>query len=172
MDVKDKLIEAFQAALAVHYIRIEEDDGLSGFVVSPQFDGMSTLDRQSIIEAAIDNAPHPLTKVEKRQILMIAGLTPAESDAVGAGIRVHRLREKPDGSIEVLLHGGPSDAEYVRGVFNNLKGVQTSEPEHSAGAMGILMVFRAIGSHADPLTKERALRALQEDPYVAVMPGA
>jgi hypothetical protein len=172
VDVKGKLINALQANLTAHYIRLEEDDGISGFVVSPQFEGMSTLDRQGLIEHAISNAPEPLTSEEQRQILMIAGLTPAESDAVGAGIRVHRLRELSDGTIEVLLHGGTSDAEYVRGAFKALKGVQTTEPEQSAGARGILMLFRARGTPADPLTKDKVVRVLKSDPYITLMPGA
>ena len=172
MDVKDKIINALQANLETHYVRLEEDDGISGFVVSPRFEGMSTLDRQALIDHAISNAPVALSPEEKRHILMIAGLTPAESDAVGAGIRVHMLREKPDGSIEVLLHGGISDAEYVRGAFKGMRGVRTTDPEQSVGAHGILMLFRAKGTPAYPLTKEKAIRALRNDPYITLMPGA
>jgi acid stress-induced BolA-like protein IbaG/YrbA len=172
VDVKEKVIEALRTNLTADYIRVEDDDGLSGFIVSQQFQGMSALDRQALIENAIDHAPHPLTRQEQRRVLMIAGLTPAESDAVGAGIRVHRVREEPGGRIEILLHGGLSDAEYVQGVFKGVKGVQTTDPEPSPDAKGLVMRFEARGTPADPLTKQQAIAALESDPYIAVMPGA
>jgi hypothetical protein len=172
VDVKDKIMKALWDNLETPYIRLEEDDGISGFVVSPRFEGMPMLDRQAVIDDAISKGPIPLSPEEKRHILMIAGLTPAESDAVGAGIRVQTLREKPNGSIEVLLHGGLSDAEYVRGALKALKGVRTTKPKQSAGPYGTLMLFRAEGTPADPLTKERAIQALKDDPYIDLMPGA
>jgi len=172
VDIRGKIINALLARLDEPYIRLEDGRGISGFVVSPQFEGMSTFDRQVLIEDALRNAPEPLDPEERRRILMIAGLTPAESDATGAGVRIYKLKAKPDGTIEVLLHGGTSDAEYVREAFKSLKNVETSEPEHSEGARGILMSFRAKGTPADPLTKAKARQVLRSDPYITVMPGA
>ncbi len=150
---------------------MEDDDGISGFVVSPRFKGMPTVDRQELIEDALSKAPEPLTPEERRQVLMIAGLTPLEFDAVGAPIRVHKVKEMA-GGVEILLHGRLADAEYVRGALNNEKGVQTFPPKDSPGAPGVLIYFRAKGTKADPLTKEKAIRILKRDRYIEVMPNA
>ena len=103
---------------------------------------------------------------------MIAGLTPKEFKEVGVPVRVHEVREMSGGILEVLLHGGPPDAEYVRGVLNNQRGVTTTQPEPPPGAVGILMRFRAKGTATHRLTKDRAIRVLGDDPYVEVMPNA
>jgi hypothetical protein len=171
MDLKDKVIAALFQELKPEYVRLADEDGISGFVVSRQFDGMSALDRQERIEDALSNAS--LTLEERRQILMIAGLTPEEYEAVGARIRVNRVKEITGGAVEVLLHGNPSDAAYVRGMLQNQEGVQkTTEPTPVPGARGDLMSFRASGTKTNPLNKERAIRILKEDPYIEVMPNA
>jgi acid stress-induced BolA-like protein IbaG/YrbA len=168
----DKIIAAIQSPLAAEYIRLDDDDGITGFVVSRKFENMSTLDRQSLIDEALRNATDPLSTEEQRQVLMIAGLTPAEYESAGARIRVREIREQGDGSLEVLLHGGYSDAVYVKGALNNEKGVQTTEPEPCPDAVGILMRFRAKGTEVNPLTRARAIKVLQADRYIQVMQDA
>jgi hypothetical protein len=170
MDLKDKIINVLSQALQPEQVRLDDDDGISGFVVSRVFEGMSTLDRQGKIEELLQNAE--LTHEQRRRILLIAGLTPEEYEAVGARIRVHRVKEKARGVVEILLHGGRSDAEYVRGVLNNRKGVQTYDPRAVSGAIGVLMSFLAKGSEADPLTKEKAIQALKKDRYIEVVENA
>ncbi len=172
MNIREKVIAALSEAFEPAYVHLEDDDGISGFVVSRQFEGLSTLDRQGRIEAALAAATSRLTQDERRQILMIAGLTPAEYDAVGVRIRVERVKESAAGSVEVLVEGASSDAEYVRGALNNQKGVRTTEPRHVAGAQRMLMSFRAKGTEATPLTKEKTIRLLKKDPYIEVTPGA
>lgn len=93
MDIKEKIVKAFVHRLGAQYTRLEDDDGISGFVVSPTFDGMSAFDRQVLIEEALSKGPEPLTRDELRAVLMIAALAPVEYDAVGAPIRVQRIRE-------------------------------------------------------------------------------
>jgi acid stress-induced BolA-like protein IbaG/YrbA len=170
MDLKEKVMKALFRALNPEYVRLEDDDGISGFVVSRRFEGMSTLDRQAKIEETIQQVP--LAKEERRRILMIAGLTPVEYEAVGARIRVHKVKELTGGAVEIVLHGGHSDAEYVRGALNNLKGVRTTDPKQVNCATGVLMSFRAKGSEATPLTKDRVIRALRNDEYIEVMTDA
>jgi hypothetical protein len=170
MDLKDKIINALFQSLQPEYVRLDDDDGISGFVVSRVFKGMSTLNRQGRIDEVLQNAS--LTQQEQRRILMIAGLTPEEYEAVGARIRVHKVKEMAGGVLEVLLHGGLSDAEYVRGALNNQKGVRTTDPKPVSGAIGVLMSFRANGSEANPLTKEKAIRVLKKDQYIEVMSNA
>ncbi len=168
MDLKDKIVTALSQFLEIDYIRLEEDDGISGFVVSPRFEGTSSMDRQGLIDEALQS----FTPEERRQVLMIAGLTPVEYDAVGARIRVHKVKEMAGGKVEVVLDGGRSDAEYVRGAINSQKGVRTTEPHKVNGAAGVLMSFRAEGTEATPLTKEKTIRALKKDRYIEVMPNA
>ena len=170
MDLKDKIIKTLIQELKPEYVRLEDDDGISGFLVSSQFKDMATLDRQGRIDEALIKAS--LTQEERRRVLMIAGLTPQEYDAVGARIRVHRLKEMAGGAVEVIVHGGLSDAEYVRGALNHQKDVKTSEPKPISGALGSLMSFRAWGTGANPLTKEKTLRVLKNDAYIEVMPNS
>jgi hypothetical protein len=167
MDLKDRVRDALVSALMADYIRLEDDDGISGFVVSSRFQGTSSIDRQALIDRALRDAD--LDRGERRRVLMIAGLTPAEYDAVGAKIRVHRVRDVGGRSVEILLRGGPTDAQYVRGAIGNQKGVKTTDPESVEGAPGTLMTFRAKGTSASPLTKDRVIRVLRDDPHIEVM---
>jgi hypothetical protein len=171
VDVKEKIVKALSRLLEDPYIRLEDDERISGYVVSPRFEGMPSLDRQELIDSALNTAPEPLTPAERRRVLMIAGLTPLEFSAVGARVRVHRVRAS-GGTVKVVLHGGPSDAEYVRGVFKNQKGVETTKPEYPPGAVGVLMSFEARGPKTDPLTRQKALRLLKSDPYIEILPKA
>ncbi len=170
MDVKDKIVDALFQDLQPEYVRLEDDDGISGFIVSRQFKHVSALGRQLRIEGALDKAS--LTQKERRQVLMIAGLTPEEYDSVGARIRVQQVKQMAGGAVEIFLHGGLSDAEYVRGSLNNQKGIQTTEPKQVPGALGTLVSFRAKGTEAAPLTKQKTIRALKKDRYIEVMPNA
>jgi hypothetical protein len=171
MDVKKRVEKALSAAFGDAYVRLEEDDGISGFVVASHFKGMPTLDRQALIDDAISKADPALDADEKRQVLMIAALSPSEFNSVGAKVRVHKIRQMAN-AVEVVLRGGHSDAEYVRGALNNQTGVRTTEPKQVPGAIGALVSFRARGSAADPLDKARVLRVLKNDPYIEVMPDA
>jgi hypothetical protein len=172
MDVKEKIIKALLRPLDAAYIRLENDDGISGFVVSPQFVGMSSLDRQSLIDETLSKGPVPLTPKERRQVLMIAALTPVEYDAVGTRIRIYRVKEIGGGALEILLHGGYPDAEYVQEALRNHKGVETTEPKQIAGASDVLTSFEAQGAKTNPLTKEKVLRILKKDPYIEVAANA
>jgi len=171
MDIKNKIMNVLLHGLKAEYIRLEDDEGFSGFVVSRQFEGITALERQGLIDETLRNAPDQLTAEERRRVLMIAGLTPAEYDAVGPRVRVHRVKEKA-GAVEILLHGVLSDAEYIRGVLMNHKGIQTTQPKQVKGASDILMSFRASGTTADPLTKAKVIRVLKKDPYIEVMANA
>jgi hypothetical protein len=172
MGVKEKVMQVVMSAFRDAYVRLDDDDGISGFVVSPEFKGVSSLDRQRLIDKALGAAPVPLGPEERRRVLMIAGLSPVEFESVGPRVRVHKVRKLAGGKVEVVLHGRLPDAEYVRGVFNNRKGVETTDPSDSPGAVGVLLRFEAKGPDADPLTKGKAVRLLKADPYIEVMPNA
>jgi hypothetical protein len=132
MDLKEKVISALRAHLKPEYLHIENEHGVSGFVVAPKFRGMSALDRQMLIDKALRGPPNGLSADEMRQVMAIAGLTPAEAQAADARVRVHKVEAKGN-SIEVMLHGGLSDAEYVRGALLSLKGVKTTVPKSRPG---------------------------------------
>jgi hypothetical protein len=172
MELTERIEDALRKSLGAEYVRLENDDGISGFVVSRHFENLSALERQEQIDNALREAAQPLSAEEQRQVLMIAGLTPLEYESVGTRIRVHRIRELNDGWIEVMLRGVYTDAQYVRGALNNQKGVTTTEPEPSPGARGVLMTFRARGTEANPLTKEKTIDLLKADPYIAVVNGS
>jgi stress-induced morphogen len=82
MDLKEKIENALKGAITAARIRLQDDDGISGFVVSSDFRGMTALDRQTLIEKALRRSAAKLTKPELRQILAIAALTPAEYETV------------------------------------------------------------------------------------------
>lgn len=165
MGVKEKALNVLSEVFRPTNIRLEDDDGITGYVVSSRFEGMSALDRQTEIDEALSRS---LTGVEKRHVLAIAGLTPAEFFAVGPRTRIHRVRQLPGGSVEILLRGGHSDSEYVRGALKN-KGVKTTTPTQDQGVPGF-MKFRA-GTKANPLTKDSVLQLLKQDQYIEVMAG-
>lgn len=168
MELEVKIQDALRQALDPEFMRIENDDGISGFVVSRSFEGQSSLDRQGRLDAILRNA---LAQEERRQVLMIAALTPAEYDSVGAKIRVQKVKETASG-VEIVLRGGSSEAEYVRAALDLQKGIQTTEPKPVNGAIAMLMSFRARGTEAHPLTKEKAIRVLRKDQYIEVVPNA
>jgi hypothetical protein len=168
MDLKEKIIKALRS-LRPEFALLDDDDGISGFVVSRVFEGMPGLERQEAIGEALEHAS--LTPEEQRCILMVAGLTPEEYEEVGARIRVYGVKELARGDIEVRLHGGLSDANYVRTVLGEA-GAQTTAPKPVKEAAGILMSFRAKRSGANPLTKEKAIRALSGDKQIMVMAQA
>jgi hypothetical protein len=172
MDLKEKVTEALRHVLKPEYMRIENDDGIYGFVVSPLFRGVSSLDRQTRIDKALRESPIRLSPAELRQVFMIAGLTPVEYEEVGEKIRVQKVKAVAGGEVEVTIQGGLSDAEYVRGALKKEKGVRTNQPKQAAGAVGILMSFRAKGVNGTPLSKAKVVAVLKKDPLIEVMPSA
>ena len=85
MDLKEKVEKALRSSIHSESIRLEDDDGISGFVVSSAFRGLSAIDRQTLIDKALRSPSAGLTRPELRQILVIAALTPAEYEVRGPG---------------------------------------------------------------------------------------
>lgn len=169
MDLKQKITQALRNKLNAEYIRLEEEDGISGFVVSEKFKGMPSIERQELLDEVLGKT---LTRAEARQVVMIAGLTREEYETAGATIRIDEIREKAGGGLEIVLQGILSDAEYVRAALKHEKGVETSNPRPLSGTRGGLVSFQAKGTEANPLTKERALRVLKKTRFVEVMSTA
>jgi acid stress-induced BolA-like protein IbaG/YrbA len=83
MELKEKVTKALNRQLSPDRVQLEDDDGISGIVVSKQFDQMPALDRQTLIDKALRGSKIKFTKAELRSVLAIAGLTPAEFAALG-----------------------------------------------------------------------------------------
>lgn len=83
MDLKEKVAEALRRNLRPDHIHLVDDEGISGFVVSNQFQRMPSLERQMLIHNALHGSSVKFTKAELRQVLAIAGLTRAEHEALG-----------------------------------------------------------------------------------------
>jgi acid stress-induced BolA-like protein IbaG/YrbA len=81
------LLEKVKAALEQYFqpdlLKLEDDDGISGYVVAQQFRGMSSLDRQTLIDQALRRSKEPLSREENRRVIAIAGLSPEEAIASG-----------------------------------------------------------------------------------------
>ncbi len=171
MEIKDKIVKALSRVLEIEYVRLDEEGRISGHVVSPTFQKLSSLARQELIDDALKTGPDALTRPERRRVVMIAALTPMEYLSVGTPIRIQLVRERAGNTVEILLDGGLSDAEYVREKLNDQKGVQTTKPRlvRIPGVSGTRTAFRAKGTETSPLTKAKTLRVLKKDPYIEVM---
>ena len=82
MDLKEKVAVALKEAIEGARLRLEDDDGISGYVVSSEFRGMSALDRQTLIDKALRHSSVKFSKQDRRNILASAALTPAEFESV------------------------------------------------------------------------------------------
>jgi hypothetical protein len=90
VDLKEKVALALRRSLRADPIRLEEDGGISGIAVSAQFERLPSLERQRLIDKALRDSSIKLTKAELRKILAIAGLTPAEYEALGSDAKEAR----------------------------------------------------------------------------------
>ena len=98
MVLTEKIIAALRKKLNLEYYQLDDDDGISGYVVSPDFEGMSELDRQWLIDDILRNPLAKISKTDQRRILIIAALTPLEYDSVPKRIRVHKIEPKGNAS--------------------------------------------------------------------------
>lgn len=174
MALEDKILNALSRRIVVERFGWEKDGGISGFIVSPTFQNMTSLARQQLIDEALNTGPDTLSAEERRHVYLIAALTPVEFQYVGSRIRIQRVREQAENTVEILLDGGLADAEYVREKLNDHKGIRTTKPRavRVPGVSGTCTAFRAKGTEAAPLTKAKALRVLKKDPYIDVVANA
>lgn len=83
MDLLEKVKAALERYFQPELLKLEDDDGISGYVVAQQFRGMSSLDRQTAIDQALRKSEEPLSREENRRVIAIAGLSPEEAVASG-----------------------------------------------------------------------------------------
>lgn len=171
MALTKKIIDILRHALHADFIHLDDEDGIYGYIVTHDFDGMSALDRQYAIEGALRNAEYPLTRDEMRRVLMIAGLTPAEYAEGGPRGRIQKIKKVADGTFELLVYGGEVDAENVRYLLGKESGFVTTEPEMVPGK-NFLMKIRVQGTPEQRLTKAKLKSLLMNDQYIEVRPSA
>lgn len=78
MDLQERLVFLLKNGLNAERVVLEDDGGISGVVVSPDFRGISAIDRQRRIDRVLRSPQSGLTRAELKRILGIAALTPVE----------------------------------------------------------------------------------------------
>lgn len=78
--VTNDVVEKLRGILCAEFpppatIRLDDDDGIIGVVVSPRFKGMDAMDRVNLIW---DLLGAQLTPEERRRVLTVVGATPEE----------------------------------------------------------------------------------------------
>lgn len=78
MDLVERVKRILESALVVEDIKLEDDGGVIGYVVSNGFQGLEFVDRQMKIHKALRSGPEPLVASDLRRVAAIAALTPDE----------------------------------------------------------------------------------------------
>ena len=78
MDLLERVQHALEDSLHPDRITLEDDDGISGFVVSPRFRHMESIDRQTLIYDVLRTSSEQFDPGEIRRVIAIAALTPEE----------------------------------------------------------------------------------------------
>ena len=125
-----------------------------------RFKGMSTLNRQQLIEKALNEASDPLTDREKREVLAIAGLTPVEYETVGQQIRIDEItRDRGRTRANPASRSRLSDGNYVATLLKNA-GLDTASPEAVRRNTGVWISIEAGGKRSGtPHTAQSCLIA-------------
>jgi stress-induced morphogen len=110
VDLKEKVEQALRNHFQVEQIRLVDDDGISGYVVSPDFKGVETVDRQDRIARALRDPSVKLTRREQRRVLLIAPWTPVEFDLL-----------VPNGDDEVDTHAQNGAGESFAGLISKVE---------------------------------------------------
>ncbi len=84
MDLKVKIETALRHHFQVDHIQHVDEDGVHGFVGSPDFRGLSTDDRQARVGQALRNRAAKRTRGEQRRVVLIAAFTPNEYAPIGS----------------------------------------------------------------------------------------
>lgn len=78
MDLKKKVERALKQYFNTDRIKLENEDGVYGYIVSPKFRRKEMYDRQVMIDKALRAADSGLKPEEVRKVVIIAALTPEE----------------------------------------------------------------------------------------------
>jgi len=83
VELQAKVKQALSSAIVLDRTILVEDDGLIGFVVSPDFRGRDSLSRQETIFDALRASGSPLSPGEVHQVVAVVALTPEEFEVLG-----------------------------------------------------------------------------------------
>ncbi len=78
MDLREKVVDVLQRELLAEQVDLRDEGGVYGVVVSTQFAGLSSLDRQRVIDKILRGPSAKLTAPQHRRILIIVGLKPVK----------------------------------------------------------------------------------------------
>lgn len=83
MEINEKVAHALSSSIALHRVTLVDDDGLIGYVVSPDFRGQDSLTRQGIVFDALRAGGSPLSASEVSQVVAVVAFTPEEFEVLG-----------------------------------------------------------------------------------------
>jgi hypothetical protein len=83
MELKEKVERALRNHFQVDYLKLIDNEGISGVLVSPDFEGVGRLDRHRRIDRALHDRSEKLTRGEQRRVVLIAPFTPTEYGPIG-----------------------------------------------------------------------------------------
>jgi hypothetical protein len=81
MDLVQRVKRLLRRRFAPADIKLDDDDGVTGYIVSPMLRGKSSLERQTEIDEVLRDASARLSQEDLSRILLIAALTPVEFES-------------------------------------------------------------------------------------------
>lgn len=78
MDMVEKVKAALKSEIDIERFDLLDDDGVIGYVVSKDFEGLNSIERQTLIQKALRSGKKRLSKTDVRRVAAIASLTPDE----------------------------------------------------------------------------------------------
>ena len=78
MDLQKKVKTALTRYFKPIFVDVTDDDGVIGVVVSDRFRAVESIDRQTLIQDALNKSVTPFSPEELRRVLAITPMTPEE----------------------------------------------------------------------------------------------
>jgi hypothetical protein len=78
MDLREKVVHALTSVIQIDQSILQDDGGLIGYIVSPNFRGQDSYSRQGIIMDALHAPQAHLSSEEIRQVVAVVAFTPEE----------------------------------------------------------------------------------------------
>jgi hypothetical protein len=83
MELKEKVERALRSQFQVDYLDLVDNEGITGVMVSPDFEGVGRLDRHRRIDRGLRDRSGKLTRREQDRVVLIAPFTPTEYGPIG-----------------------------------------------------------------------------------------
>jgi acid stress-induced BolA-like protein IbaG/YrbA len=78
MDLREKVEQALESVIQIDEAILTDDDGLIGYVISPDFRGQDSYARQTVIYDALRAPTSPLAPDEVHRVVAVVAFTPEE----------------------------------------------------------------------------------------------